>query len=516
MIRFLFLSLLLLFGCSHPKQKKKELRLAFQTSPTTLDPGKSGDFLSSTLICLLYEGLTRALPREDARGDVEFGIAEQVTISSDGTIYTFYLRDALWSDGQPVTAFNFEHSWKRLVDPSFPCLSAYLVLPIKNAEKCLRGELPSSDLAVRALNAKTFQVTLEKPTPWFFSLTAFPLFLPIPSHAAPDASVCNGPFHLTSSRANQSLVLKKNNRFWNRSAIALDGIEISIIPDENTALHLFEKGEIDWLGAPLSPIPFDALPSLIKEGKIVRVPMLASTFLSFNVQNPIFQNLSIRKALSFSINREELVKETTTGQIAAMRPLPPSLSTSSAPLFEFDPQRAQEFLLQGLQELKVTLADLPPLILSYRPGPIEKRLVQALQRQWKERLGIEVQIQQFELKLHMEKLYQRDYQMALSSWIAQFDDPMSLLERYRLASHQKNFAGWESKHYQHLIEEAGFSLDEKKRGELFQQAEELLAEELPFAPLYHWSSPTLYHEHIIPGGTTPAGGILFERFDLLD
>src|SRR3990167_3623734 len=141
---FLFV-FLLLFACSHPPSPSRStLQLAFHSSPSTLDPRKSGDFLSATLICLIYEGLTRSLPN----GEVELALADRVIISEDGRFYTFHLRKAYWSDGHPITANDFESSWKAVLNPSFPALASYLLFPIKNGEKCAKGELSSDLLGV--------------------------------------------------------------------------------------------------------------------------------------------------------------------------------------------------------------------------------------------------------------------------------------------------------------------------------------------------------------------------------
>lgn len=509
---FSFFFLLLFPSCSSSETKEKKLRLAFHTMPTTLDPAKSADFLTSSLISLLYEGLMRC--EQDEK--VEPALAERVEISKDGLTYRFFLKKAYWSDGSFITAFDFEKSWKRIVQPQSGTLCAYLTYPILNAELILQGKLPPDQLGVKAENEEIFQVTLERKTPWFLSLTAFPLFFPSPSHApsfSPDQFISSGPFLLQTYEVNQKILLSKNPSYWNAQAIQLDQIEISIIGDEETALQLFEKKEIDWLGSPFSPIPLDAVAQWERAGRIDQVPMAASTFLAFNLGKEPLDHPLLRQALSLSIDRKKLVQSSLKGQIPATRPLPPLLSSSCKELIVYDKKRAVHCFHEWLKEKNLTVQQLPKLSLYYRTGQMEKLLAQILQKEWEETLGWKIEIEQLDPKIHLERLYQKNYQMAITSWIAQFEDPISLLERYAQKNHSKNFSDWQSLEYQKLLE-SSYLVKEELRKKLFEEAEEILAQELPFAPLYHFSSATIYQDGVIPGGSTPSGAILFEKFQI--
>jgi len=510
MRRILFVICALIFacgsGCGSAPKKSASLRLAFNAPPATFDPRKSGDFLSSTLIYLIYEGLTR-----DAPVGVEPALAESWEVSDDGLVYTFRLRKSYWSDGRPVTASDFETSWKAVVDPAFGSLASYLMFPIKNAERRAKGEVSSDEVAIRSLDEETLQVELERPTPYFLSLTAFPLFLPYPSHA--DGAVYNGPFRIEKNEPNAEIRLAKNLSFWNRGQVHLDEIRIQIIPDENTALQLFERNEVDWLGSPLAPLPADSLPAL--KDKVQYLPMAASTFLAFNMETVPFQNLKLRQALSLSVNPERIVSEIAHGQIAAARPLPPALfDRPLEPLYSpADGAKARALYGEALSELG--LSKLEGLTLYYKiAGGIEKRVAQALQREWKEALGLEVRIEQLDPKTHLEKLHRRDFQIALGIWIAQFQDPVNILERYRLPSNKKNFAGWENSRFAALVDQSGMELDPEKRLAILLEAERIFAEELPVFPLYHWTSPSLAAPRLKEIVTTAGGTVLFERLEI--
>ena len=496
----IFLFLLVACGSPPPPQ---QLRISFNNHPATLDPRKSGDFTSSTLICLIYEGLTRC----DANGSFELTLAERVEVSADGKLYTFHLRSSLWTDETPVTAFDFENSWKAILDPTFPSLCAYLLYPIKNGEKARMGAVPLSEVGIKALNELTLQVELERPTPYFLSLTAFPLFLPFKEGSS------NGPFRIERIVPNGEIALVKNEQFWNPKEVFLDQIQISIIPDEMTAFQLFERGELDWLGGPFSPIPPDALESLQKRGELHFIPMAATTFCTFNTETFPFQNETLRKAFSYAIDRGEIVDHVAgCGQLLATRPLPPSLfNGKNKALFPtFDPEMAREYYKKALEEL----GEIGPLTLFFKPGQTEKRLALALQKQWKEVLGVSVDLESIDVKTHMQKLQKREYQLSLASWIAQFHDPINILERFKSRKNVKNYPGWENQEFIHLLEEASEMSDELKRMELLERAEALFAEEMAIAPIYHWSNPSLMGKQLLEIATTPSGGILFERAHL--
>lgn len=501
-MKWIFLSLLILMGCGREPPPTNRLRISFNTQPSTMDPRKAADFVSSTFVCMIFDGLTRCLPG----GDVELAMAERVEISEDQKVYIFHLRNAYWTNGEPVTALDFEKSWKEVLSSPSGC--TFLFYPIKNAEACVKGLATIEEVGIKALDQKRLRVELEIPTHYFYSLTAFPSFLPAPASAVADATVCNGPFRIEKMVHNSEIILKKNGTFWNEKEILLDEIHISIVPDEMTALQMFERDELDWLGGSISPLPPDAMDKL-KE-RLQSIPCSASTLCTFNTEAFPFNNLNLRKAFSYAIDREEIVgKVTQGGQISANSILPPSFTRQTFSLF--DPFGARIYFEKALDELQIDPQELETLTLYFKPTQVDKRLAQALQRQWQDLFGITIQLKQLDFKSHAQRLQSRDYQFSLASWIAQFDDPISILERFKDKTNLKNYPGWEDENFANLLRKAGESTI---RGELLEEAESLLAAQLPLTPIYHWSSPTLCGPRIESVPTTPSGGILFERFKL--
>jgi len=525
-MKFSYITLFFFFlvGCFAPSSKPASLRIAFNSYPVTLDPRKSGDFTSASLIGLLYEGLTRCGPNEE----IIPAAAYKIDISPDGKLYTFHLRKTYWTDGKPVTALDFEKSWKKSIDPSFPCLSTYLFSSIKNVENYIQGKLSLKEVGIQALDPYTLQVELERPTPYFLSLTAFPIYLPIPNHREergdkndPGHLVCNGPFRIEKMVPNNEILLRKNKQFWNKKEISLDSIHISIVADETTGLQMFERGDLDFIGGPLSPLPPDSLKYLSNQGSLHFIPMDASTFCAFNNQTFPFHNISLRKAFSYALERKTILEETLqTGQTPAITPLPPSLFPSSLqdqyPIIKTNLQEAKNLFQKALKELNISASDLNQMTLYYKPGKDNQRLAQTLQKNWEKVLGVTLKIEQLDQKSHLEKLHNHDYQIALASWICQFHDPISLLDRFRYAENPKNYSGWENDDYISLLEQASLCSNRLERYMILKKAEEIFINEMPIIPLYHWRSPYISHKKIKKIATTASGGILFEQFQIND
>jgi oligopeptide transport system substrate-binding protein len=515
------LFLILLAGCrSQEKPPSNTLRISFSCYPSTMDPRKSGDFTSSTLICLVFDGLTRCLPD----GSPENALAEKIDISKDQLTYTFHLRPSTWSDGHAVTAFDFEQSWKQALDPKLPSVCAYLFYPIKNAEKAVQNLVELDEVGIRAIDDLTLEVTLERPTPYFLSLTSFPSFLPVPQHRVAEMDgiiskerTINGPYTIKKAVFQSLIILEKNKNYWNADALKIEEIQIHIINSESTAYHMFECGELDWIGGILAPISPDAL-SAVKD-RAIYTPMSASTFFTFNTVRPPFNNLHLRKAFCMAIDRHEIAREILPQtQIIATRCIPPSLAGGENRdiLPSFDPEQAKIHLQLGLQEVGETVESLSPVILHFRSGIVDRNIAQIIQRKWKDILGVDVLLVETDFKTHKEILHARKYEVAIANWVAQYHDPANILERFKTPTNAKNYPAWNHPQYAHLIQQLQQEFEPQKRRPLIEQAEDLLAQELPILPIYHWSSPSLCSQRLQNMQTTPSGGVLFERSYLVN
>ncbi len=513
------LLLMVCFASCHkqapPTLKPKILHMNIHQEPATMDPRKGSDWISSVMHFNLFEGLMRLNPD----GSLTPAQAHSVDISEDLLVYTFHLRETCWSNGKPVTAQDFEMSWKKILSPHFPAPNAHLLYPIKNAEKVKKGELSFEELGVYSPNNKTLVVTLEHPTPYFLNLVSFATFFPVPYNIdsqlpnwacdAGSSFVCNGPFVLEQWKHHNEIVFQKNPVYWNIQAIQLEQIHIDMIADGNTALHMFENGKLDIIGLGISPIPADALIKYAKQGLLHVNHFPGTTIVCFNVHKFPFHNQHIRKAFAYALDRAEITQNIVGPEgITAYDIIPPGLKNdmSASLLEDGNVLLAQQHLAAGLKELNLSLQDFPTITYSYTPTGSNHALAQALQQQLEQHLGIAIALDKSDYKTHLDKLTSRNFEFAQSFWVAQYRDPMNILERFKYTTNIKNYSGWENPTYIELLEKSILASTPEERLATLTQAEALLVDEMPLIPLYHWSSAFMVQPHI-SGYETSSNGV---------
>ena len=525
------LTMVALFAACQKKTDKapsdcKVLRTCFTHTPLTIDPRRTGDPISCGLSFMLFEGLTRI----DADRSYSNGLADKIDISEDYKTYTFHLRPSNWTDGHPITAHDFEYSWKTTLHPDFPSICPYLFYSILGAEKAKKGDIPVEDIGVKALDDLTLEVKLEHPTPYFLTLVSFCAFFPIPKHIDsnnPDwfktydhSVVCSGPYKIQRWQHDSKIIVEKNPEFWEADQTQLSAIDISIIPDQNTSLQMYEHGELDWLGGMIADLSLDALTSLHKEGKIKSAPGGNTVFISFNVHSKPFHNLNMRKAFSCAIDRTAITKHITQlSEIPAAQVVPPALTGDSAQsLISTDAQLelAREYFEMALDELGLTRETLPKIALTFPSVEVFKKVGEALQEQWREAFGIEVESNFCEMKVFFDKLQHKTYQIAEAAWWAQYLDPMNILERFRYAEGSKNYPGWENPKYLSLMNQIETTIDAEKRTQLMQAAEKVIIEDVPLTPVYHFSANFLEKPHVEGVVVTPLCDTQFRRAKIAD
>lgn len=519
----LLLLLALLTGCGQGQvstEKEQKLRISINRDPATMDPRKGADIVGAVMHFLLFDGLTKL----DDTGEVIPALAERIDLSEDKTVYTFHLRDSIWSDGRPVTASDFETSWKKNLDPSFPCPNAHLFYAIKNAELAKKGKVSLSEVGVRALDDKTLEVVLSLPTPHFLRIISFCTFSPVSAKVDaehPDWAfqpgehfVTNGPFLLKSWKHNDELVFTKNPHYWNEKTVHLDTLHISIINNEMTALHMYENGELDLLDSALSPIPLDALREYISKGKLTTFPEPGTTVCFFNTERFPFTNVHMRKAFAYAINRGEIVHNITQlNETVATGPVPPVLKSNNRDFFkDNDKEAAQEHFQIGLKELGLTSPhELGEIVYNYSITETNSKVAQAIQQQIFHVLGIRIKLEQMEHKTLLDKLARRDYMAAQGLWLAQYNDQMNILERFRIKDNIKNYPGWENDEYRELVDSSNYASSTDERLELLEKAEALLVDNMPVTPLFHWSSAMLIKPYLKVASCSATAGVFFEK-----
>ncbi len=450
--------------------------------PTSLDPRKVRELLPVSILHWLYDGLMRL----NFHGKPQNGIAEDVQISDDGKTYTFKLRPSSWSDGTPLTAGHFVNTWKTILDPSFPAPNAYQLYVIKGAKAAKEGKIPLDEVKLHAPDDHTLIVELEAPTAYFLELVATHFYYPVHPDSTDERPITNGPFMLKKWKRHNELSFAKNPRYWDSREVRLDGILLYIL-DEHTALRMFSLGELDWVGSPMGTIPQDAIPTLKHQHHLHIAPAAGTHWFRFNVESAPFKAEKMRRAFALAINRKDIVEHVTQGnQTPAEGIVPPSFGLKSSDYFDdHDVPKAWYAFQEALEEMKMSKDELPPISLCYVGNDRNNKVVQAVQQQWKKGLGIEIQLDNCEMQVFLDRLAQKNYQIALGGWYADIRDPINFLEVFKYKNTSTNNTGWENREYIQLLNRSDAEQDNTKRLALLGEAQGILMAEMPVAPLFY-------------------------------
>ncbi|TSB45519.1 peptide ABC transporter substrate-binding protein [Bacillus sp. P16(2019)] len=479
------------------------LRLNNSNEPTSLDSTQAFDNVSYNILNNLMEGLTRLGETHEP----EEATAENWEVSDDGLTYTFTIREnANWSNGEPVTAGDFEFAWKRLADPETAADAAFLTDLIEGASEFNSGEGTADDMAVTAIDEKTLEVTLTSPQAYFLSIISNPAFFPVHQEtveadaswaAEADTFVGNGPFAITGWNHNSNLTMDKNEEYWDADSVQLDGVVWEMVNDPNTEYQLFQTGELHT-----SSVPTELAEQLIADGEVDFEDQSGTYFYRFNTEMEPFQNEKIRKAFSMAVDQQEIVDYVTKREENAahgfvaygfLEPSGEDFREVGGDLLSFDPTKAQSLLAEGMEEEGYT--ELPDITLSYNTSDEHKLIAEVLQDMFKEHLDVDVTLANTEWNVFLEAQQNLEMQFSRSSFIADFADPINYLESFVTGS-SMNRTGWSNEEYDNLIAAAKAEADEEARFDLMHQAEEILMEEAPIFPIYFYNQPLLQADEV--------------------
>jgi len=471
----------------------KIARLNIGDEPHTLDPRKVRDLNSINVTRLLFDGLTRINMEEKA----ELSLADQVKVSEDGKTYIFHLKSAEWSDRTPIKASDFAYSWKKVLDPKFPSSNAFQMYVIKNAKEAKEGRLSLEEVGIFVLDEQTLKIELEQPTPYFLELLAHPVFFPVsqardkqnPEWAEEAKSyVCNGPFAFKEWKHHDQLILEKNKTYWDAKAVQLDEIQFVMV-EADTAYQMFEKNELDWAGSPISVLPLDTLNSLRKENRLLIKSFLATAFIRINVTKAPFHHPAIRKAFAFAIDRKEIVEHILQGgQEPAIGLVPTTMGLQTLPYFsDSNVIASQELIDKGMKEAHIKHEIFPEITLTFLSNERNRLIAQAVQQQWFKAFGFHIKLEGVESKVFFDRISKQDFQLALGSWSADFNDPINFLEVFKYKKNGTNNTCWEHPEYIRGLDLAMGISDEAKRKETLACCEKILIDEMPIIPLYHFT-----------------------------
>ena len=500
---------LILVGCGSEERSQtsneaqKILKITVGAEPEDIDPHVVTGVPEHHIIAALTEGLV-------AEDPVDLhpvpGVAEKWEVSEDGKVYTFQIREnAKWSNGDQVTSTDFAESYKRILTPALASKYAYMLFVMEGAEDYSTGELKDfSKVGVKVINKKTLQIKLNAPTPYFLSLlnhyTWFPVHISTVKKydgltkrgsgwTKPENFVGNGAFNLKSWTLGRKLVVEKSPTYWDVKSTKLDEIHFFSIELETTQENAFRAGQLHNI----YNLHIDKVATYKKEhADELRIkPHLASYFYRFNVNKKPCDDVRIRQALTMAIDRESIVKNVTKGeQMASTFFTPPGVGGYTARArFKEDVGEAQKLLAQAGYP---NGEGFPSLELLYNTTEGHRIIAEAIQQMWKKNLNINVTLQNQEWKVYLDRQRQMDYQISRAGWTGDYPDPNTFLDMWTSWS-QQNQTGWSDTKYDALIRKAAITKDPEARLEVFQEAEEILMDQLPIIPIYIYTRVYALH-----------------------
>jgi len=528
-------------SCTGSKGSSQEVTYNLATEPATIDPGIVDGISESNVVLQVFEGLTRI----DNKNAPQPAIAKSWTISTDLKTYVFTLRDASWTDGTPVTAYDFEYAWKRALSPELASPYAYQLyyiyggqafntsikvgskyyvqavdakgnpltkkvggkdVPVPNMAKEID---PSKNVGVKALDAKTLKVYLQAPTPYFLALTAFPTLMPVCKAVVSkndkwasdvETYVSNGPFKLTQWSHSEKMVFVNNPAYWDKAKVKLTKITYLMVTDESTALSMYQSGQLDAS----STVPVSELPKLVASGDVQILPYLGTEYYSVNVTKKPFNDVRVRKALALAINRKGITQSILQGGQTPALALVPYGIADAVPGKDFRKASQENFYNDNdIATAKTLLAQagypngkgFPAFTLVHRTRSSEKSMAEAIQQMWKKNLGITCTIRSEERGVWLDDWMHLNYDVVSMGWIGDYMDPNTFLDIFVTGGGNNN-TGYSNKSYDALIAKAKATADPKARMAILHAAEKIVMTDMPILPIYYYTNPMLLSKHV--------------------
>lgn len=482
--------------------------------PQTLDYAHISIDIEGFVVRDMFEGLTIF----DANGKIIPGTAESWTVSDDETVYTFKIRDnANWSDGSPVTADDFVFAMRRLEDPKTAAEYANILYPIKNAEKANKGEVPIDQLGVKAIDAKTLEITLERPTPFFLQLLAHYTALPISKanfekfgdqFVKPGNMVSNGAFKLEAHVPNDTLTVVKNDQYWDAANVKLDKVIFYPIDDDAASVRRFEAKELD-LVYNFSADQIERLRGTYGD-QVHVTPGLATYYYVFDNREPPYNDVNVRRALSMAIDRDFLAEEIYAGaQLPAYNMVPPGLEgygdgpkPDFAELSQIDREdKAIELMKaagygEGGKPLEIEIR--------YNTNANHERVATAVADMWKNTFGAKVSLVNLDVASHYAYLQEGGkFNVARAGWSADYADPENFLALNVSTNVTFNYGKYKNEEYDALMKASYEEQDPAKRMEILKKAEAILMNDQPIAPLMNTANLWLVSSRVAGWGDNP-------------
>nr|WP_305879740.1 peptide ABC transporter substrate-binding protein [Xenorhabdus bovienii] len=478
---------------------RQELVRQLKDEPASLDPIKSFGLTEAQVLRDLLEGLVN----QDAYGEPISGVAIDWK-TTDNQTWVFTLRqNARWSNGDKVTASDFVYSWRRLVNPanasSFSWFAA--LSGIQNAQEIIDGKLPSEKLGVEAIDPYTLKVSLDRPVPYFPNMTTNFSLYPVHKQGVEKYGndwtrvghlVGNGAFMLTGRVVNEKIVLTPNPYYWDHKNTVLKKVTFLPINQESHATKRYLAEDLDITES----FPKNMYQKLLRDipGEVFTPDQLGTYYYAFNTQRAPTNDIRVRRALSMTIDRKLIAgKILGTGEKPAWR-FTPDVTAG------FQPEKSrQEILTQQeldnqartlLKEAGYGFGNPLKLSLLYNNLENNQRVAIAISSEWKKKLGVEVKLVNQEWKTYVDNRNTGNFDVVRASWTGDYNEPSSFLSLLT-STHSGNLAKFHNSAYDTLLKEASQETDEMARNRDYNQAEKIITEQAPIAPIYQYTNGRL-------------------------
>ena len=514
------------------------------SEPQSIDPALNSAVDGAMMINHMFEGLMKW---EDSGTEVSgtdgtataaqltYGQAEsyEKVVNDDGTVtYTFKLRDDIkWSDGQPVTAGDFEYAWRRLVTPDTAADYNYMLDCVVNANEIMDGKKDPSELAVSAPDDKTFVVTITNDLPYFTELCAFPAMMPVRQDMIEKGKdqwtfdtatyVSNGAYKMKEWTHNSAIVIEKNENYYDIANLGPQTITFKLMDDANAMLSGFNSGELQFI----ENVPQAEITNLIASGDMKIVDYIGTYYVCFQTQKAPFDNPKVREAFTLAVDRTHIVQNVTqSGQVEANGFVP-------AGVYDAEGSTGDDFRTVGGGYYKETDADyeanceearellaeagypngegFPVVEYLYNTDDAHKAVAEALQNMWEKELGVTVTLNNQEWAAFLQTRKDGDYSIARNGWIADYNDPMSFLDMW-ITGGGNNDAQYANADYDELIQKAKATDDVAERMKYMHEAEDMIiGEDYALCPLYFYTQKYMLADGIKGMYYTPLGYFFF-------
>jgi oligopeptide transport system substrate-binding protein len=471
------------------------------SEPVSLDPPKTTGTWEDRVMGEMLIGLTQ----NDPQGRPVPGMATSWQTSADGKVWTFHLRRALWSDGVPVTADDFVFGLQRLMNPATASQYAYLLYIIRNAQAVNEGKLPPSALGVRAVDPLTLEITLDHPAPFLPEIAKHQTMYPAPRHVIerwgdawtePAHYVANGPYKLVEWKLGDHITLTKNPLFWDAKSVCYDQINFYPTSDAISAERRIRRGELDVS----SDIQSNRIAYLRQADQIpayVRVhTYLGVNYLAFDTRDvPALADRRVRIALAMSVDREFITNKLLRGgQVPAYTFVPPGVDNYGAvtpPAWSGWPLERRQAAARVLLA-RAGFGPGHPLKIDYlhSNSPDSMLIAAAIQADWQS-IGVKVDLSQEETEIAYQDLRERNFQVGVAAWIADYNDATSFLGLQQSATGAQNYGDYKNPAYDALLAAADNEPDAVKRAGYLTRAEALMLADAPVTPIYFYVNKNL-------------------------